>query len=156
MRIDLIRRTIDDINAATVGHPAGLACREVLVGVLDPAIVLVLEFVVFAVRIGIAALPEGLDELVALFIIRELHEGFALVVGNDPAHVFVQPLAVLSSQFALQRLGIFLLSLFVKRTFKRIGRIVVGLLGVLTILLGRLTIIRTRAGVSCRKRTDHK
>ena len=46
-----------------------------LVGVGDTAIVLFFELVFFGIRGGIAALPEGFDELVALFVVRKLHEG---------------------------------------------------------------------------------
>jgi len=53
-----------------------------------------LEFVFDGVRSGIAALPEGFDELVAFFVVGEKFEGLLLFVGDDPADVFVKPLLI--------------------------------------------------------------
>src|SRR5262249_4907844 len=91
MRLNLIRRTEDDVYPATVGHPPRHAGWEVLVRVLDPAVVFIFERVVFAVWIGIAAVPECLDKFFPLLFVRELHESLALIVGNDPANVLVEP-----------------------------------------------------------------
>ena len=92
-----------------------------LVGVCDAPVVLFLEFVLHRVRRGIAALPEGLDEIVALFVVGELPEGGALFVGDNPAHVFVQPLFVGLAYFLLESLLVLFLLLFADRTLKRIG-----------------------------------
>jgi len=70
MGVNLIRRPVDDVDAAAVSFPAGdaLVGREVLVGVSDAPVVLFLEGIFRRIRIGIAALPELLDELLALFV----------------------------------------------------------------------------------------
>ena len=94
MRINFIRLAIDDVDAAAIGSPAGNARREVLVGVSDALVVLFLIFVLFGVRRGIAALPEGFDEVVALLVVGELFEGGALFVGDDADDVFFQPLLI--------------------------------------------------------------
>src|SRR5205809_52811 len=98
MRLDLIWWPINNVHTAAVRSPSLNAGGIMLIGVRDAAVVFVFELVVFAVRIGIAPLPERLDKLVALFVVRELHESFALFVADDPAHVFVEPLAVLAAQ----------------------------------------------------------
>ena len=87
MRLDLVRRTVDDVNAAAIGFPSGNAGREVFVRIRDAAIVLFFEFVFDGVGRGIAARPERFDELVALFVVRELLECSPLFVGDDPADV---------------------------------------------------------------------
>ena len=94
MRINLIRLAIDDVDAAAIGSPAGNARREVLVGVSDALVVLFLVFVLFGVRRGVAALPEGFNEVVALLVVGELLEGRALFVGDDPDDVLFQPLLI--------------------------------------------------------------
>ena len=94
MRINLIRLAIDDVDAAAIGSPAGNARREVLVGVSDALVVLFLVFVLFGVRRGIAALPEGFNEVVALLVVGELLERRALFVGDDPDDVLFQPLLI--------------------------------------------------------------
>ena len=68
MRLDLVRRSVRDVDAAAVGLPAGNAGGVMLVGVGDAAVVLFLELVLDGVRRGIAAQPELLDELLALFV----------------------------------------------------------------------------------------
>jgi mannose/fructose/N-acetylgalactosamine-specific phosphotransferase system component IID len=57
----------------------GLPACEVLVGIGDARVVLVLVFVVGRVGVGIAAQPEVLDELVALLIVGKVLEGLALL-----------------------------------------------------------------------------
>src|SRR5258708_11324283 len=73
MRVDFVGGTVHDINAAAVGQPTRHAGREVLIGILDAAIVLVLKFVIFAVGVGIAAGPEKLHVLLALLLVGRLH-----------------------------------------------------------------------------------
>ena len=72
-----------------------------LVRVFNAAIVFVLEFIIFAIRIRIAPLPESLDVLVALFIIGELHERLAFIISDDPAHILIEPFLVRGFQFSL-------------------------------------------------------
>jgi len=78
--------------------------------------VLFFELVLFGVGRGIAALPEGLDELVALLVVRELHEGGFLFVGDNPAHVLVQPLPICLAQLNLEGFGVSLPLFFRDRT----------------------------------------
>src|SRR6266851_8716984 len=94
MGLDLIGWSIDDVNPPAISHPTWLAGCEMLIGIFNAAVVLVLEFVIFAVRIGVAAVPECLNELLTLFFVRELHEGLAFVVGDDPTDIFVQPVLI--------------------------------------------------------------
>jgi hypothetical protein len=120
MGIDFIGWSEHDVHVAAVALPAGDAGREVLVGIGDTPIVLFLVFVLFGVGCGIATLPEGLNELVALFIVGELHEGGSFFVGDDPAHVLIQPLPVRLAQLDLERLGVLLSLRFRNRTLERI------------------------------------
>src|SRR5439155_23266248 len=115
MRLDLIRRAKGNVHAAAVGLPSGDAGGEMLVGISDAAVVLFFVFVLFGVGGGIAAQPELLDELVALFVVGELHEGRALFIGDDVAHVLVEPLLVSLLQLTMQRLFIGAALLFRKR-----------------------------------------
>ena len=86
-----------------------------LVGVGDAAVVLFLEFVFYGVGRGIAAQPELLDELLALFVGVQLLEGCALFVGDDVDDVFVQPLLVGRFQLFLELLFLLLDLLFGQR-----------------------------------------
>src|ERR1019366_7652369 len=106
MGLDLIRRPKHNVSPAAVGLPTGNSGRVVLVGICYTPVVLFFELVLFCIWRGIAALPEGLDELVALFVVRELHEGGSFLVGDNPAHVLVQPLLVSLAQLNLERLGV--------------------------------------------------
>ena len=94
MRIDFIGLAENDVHASAIGFPARNARREMLVGVGDALVVLFFIFVLFGVGSGIAALPEGLDKIVAFLVVRELLEGGALFVGDDPDDVLFQPLLV--------------------------------------------------------------
>jgi hypothetical protein len=62
-----------------------------LVGVGDAPVVLFLELVLDGIRRGIAAQPELLDELLALFVGLQALESGALLVGDDVGDVLVQP-----------------------------------------------------------------
>ena len=95
-----------------------------LVGVGDALIVLFFVFVLFGVGSRIAALPEGLDELVALFVVAELFESRSLLVGNDPDDVFIQPLLILLSKLGLQRFLLLFLLFFTGCALERIDFIV--------------------------------
>src|ERR1700722_17646648 len=95
-----------DVGGSPLALPPGDAGGIVLVGVSDTAIMFFFEFVLFGIRGRVAALPEGFYELVALLVVRELLEGGSLFVGNDPAHVLVQPLPVRLAQFDFERFGI--------------------------------------------------
>src|ERR1043165_8423429 len=94
MRFLFVGRTVRNVHAAAVGLPTGDARREILIGVGDAAVVLFLELVFHRVRGGVAAQPEVLDELLALFIGLQPLEGGALFIGDDVRDVLVEPLAV--------------------------------------------------------------
>ena len=72
-----------------------------LVGVGDPAVILFLEGVHVRAGIGIAACPERLDELLALFVGLQAEEGFSLGGRNDVGDL-VQPLLVGVDEFLHQ------------------------------------------------------
>ena len=63
-----------------------------LVGVGDAPVVLFLELVLDGIGRGVAAQPELLDELLALFVGLQALEGCLLLVGDDVGDVLVQPL----------------------------------------------------------------
>src|SRR5580692_9230197 len=48
--------------------------------------------------------PESLDEVVALFVVPKLQKGRPFFIGDDPIHVFDQPLAICVAQLGLERL----------------------------------------------------
>src|SRR5246127_3275347 len=113
MRLDFVGLAENDVDAAAVRLPAWDTGGEVLVGVSDALVVLFLIFVLFGVGRRIAALPEGFDEVVALFVVGELLEGGALFVGDDVGDVLVEPLLVGLRQLVLQGLRILLALFFV-------------------------------------------
>src|ERR1700680_3569269 len=120
MGIDFIGLAEDDVHASAIGFPPRDACREVLVGVGDSLVVLFLIFVLFGVGRGIAALPEGLDKVVAFLVVRELPESCAFLVGDDPDYVLVQPFLVGLAQFLFEGTLVLLLLLLGVRTRERI------------------------------------
>ena len=91
---DLVRRPVRDVDAAAIRLPSGDTGSVVLVGVSDAAVVLFLELVLDGIGRGIAAQPELLDELLALFVGLQPLEGLALFIGDDVDDVLVQPLLV--------------------------------------------------------------
>ena len=112
---------------AAIRLPARLAGGKVLVGVGDAPVVLLAELVLRRIRIGVAAQPELLDEGVALLIVAQALEGFALFVGDDVGHFLVQPglvgplqllpqgllgcVPLLVGALALERIGFLILGL---------------------------------------------
>jgi hypothetical protein len=92
--LDVARRAEDDVDPAAVGPPAGARRRapEDRVGVIEAAVVLLLEFVPRRSRGGIAVFPERLDEDVPLAVGLELAENLPLVAGDDVNDLFVEPL----------------------------------------------------------------
>jgi len=96
---------------------AGDAGREVLVGIGDAPIVLFLVFVLIRCRGWDRDAARRLNELVALFIVGELHEVDRSSVGDDPAHVLIQPIRYVLLNSILRRLAL----LFSLRV--RIGRL---------------------------------
>src|SRR5262249_33583441 len=83
---------------------------------------IVLFFVLVLDRVGsgIAAQPELLDKLVALFVVGKLLERGALFVGDDPPDVLVKPTLELGTKLLLQGLFTGLALLFRKRALERV------------------------------------
>src|SRR3974390_995948 len=121
MRIDLVRRAVNDVHATAVRHPARFPGRKVLIRVRDSAVVLFLVLILRSIGSGIAPQPELLNELVAFLIVGKLFESRQLLRSNDPAHVLVQPLFVGGTQFLLEGLGVGLLLLIGKRALQWIA-----------------------------------
>src|SRR5215471_10446167 len=129
MGLDFVGLAEDDIDAAAIGSPAGDACCVMLIGIGDALVVLFLKFVLFGVGRGIAALPESFNEVIALFVVRELLEGGTLFIGDDVGDVLVKPLFVGLAQLLLKSLGVLFTLLLVLRAFQRIdgvGRLRLG------------------------------
>src|SRR5207245_566609 len=117
------------VGAPAIGLPSGDAGREMLVRVRDAPIMLFLKFVLQRVGRGIAAQPELLDEIVALFVVRELLEGVALFIGDDPAHILIEPFLIGLAQLGLERFIVPLLLLFRDRSLQWIGGLCRGSFG---------------------------
>ena len=94
MRLDFIRLAEHDVDAAAICFPARNAGCKMLVRIGNALVMFFLEFVLFGVRRGIAALPEGFNKVIALFVVGQLLEGRAFFIGDDVGDVFVQPLLV--------------------------------------------------------------
>src|ERR1700722_6584798 len=73
-----------------------------LVRVGDAAVMLFFEGVFGGIRVGIAALPKLLDELLAFFVGLKVEEGATLFRGDDVNDVLVQPLLVLGVEFFVE------------------------------------------------------
>src|SRR5579863_3812445 len=121
MRINLVRRAIHNVDATAVCFPSGDSSGEMFVGVFDAAVMLFFKFVFFGIGRRVAALPKGLDELVALLIVGKLFESLAFFVGNNVDHVFVEPLLVSRSEFLLEGFGVLFLLLFADGALQRVG-----------------------------------
>src|SRR5580704_14424418 len=92
MLFDLVWWAEQDVSSSTGGFPAGCCSREeMFVGVGNPAIVLLLEFILRRSRGGIAAQPELLDELFALLVGSELLISGCFFLRDDVDHVLGQP-----------------------------------------------------------------
>ena len=70
-----------------------------LVGIGDTAVVLFLVGIIDGIGIGIAALPELLDEVLALLIRLQSQESLAFGVCDDIGHVLAEPLFVWRGKF---------------------------------------------------------
>src|SRR5262245_26286318 len=111
VRFDLIGLAEHDVDAPAVGLPSGDAAGVMLVGVGDALVILFAVFVNVCVRIGIASVPEPFDELLALVVGLERVEDLALLIGDDPANVFVLPAFVNALDFLFRRFFSLLISL---------------------------------------------
>ena len=141
MRIDAVGLAEGDVDVSTVGKPAGLAGREVLIRIGDPGIVLIAEFIFRAVRVGVAPLPEHLDKLLTLLLVGEVFERPGLFVRDDPAHILVQPLLILRAQLVLDGFTTLELFFIAQPALQRIGFFLHGLIfGHATVIRGRLCV----------------
>ena len=104
VRVVFVRGTVHDVNPPAITLPTGNAGSVVLVGVSDAAVIFLFELVLRTARAGVPPLPESLDELLALFIGRELFEGRPLFVRYDVGDFFGDPLLVGGLHFLLDRL----------------------------------------------------
>src|SRR6185312_90987 len=118
--VDFRGLAVLDVYAPAVRPPSGNARCIVIVGIGDTAVVFVFEFVLGRIRGGIAALPEGLNKMVALFVVRELHEGLFFLVSNNVGHVFVHPLLKYIADFRFKSLLVFFFLFCGQRTDERI------------------------------------
>src|SRR5208282_22770 len=111
MGIHFVRGAPHDVDLAPVGFPTRDAGSVVLVGVGDAAIVFLFEGVFRRIGVGITALPERLDELLAFFVCRKVQERAALLGSDDVDHILVQPLLVLGVEFLVEVAFVLLLVL---------------------------------------------
>src|ERR1700719_1296044 len=123
MRFHFVSRTVHDINPAPVPLPAGNSRCKVLVSISDAPVVLFFVFVLFGIGRGVAALPEGLNKVVAFLIVRELLESRSFLVGDDPDYIFVQSLLVHLGELDLERGLLLFLLLFIGLALKGIDLI---------------------------------
>jgi len=104
----LLRLSHCDVDHATVGLVTIISAgTEILDGIGQPLVVLVL------IRIGgcagsrIADCPKLFYEFVACVVITQIDEGVALIVADDPANVLLQPFLVgLRKIFCADREGL--------------------------------------------------
>ena len=91
--LDVHRLAEDDVDPSPVGHPArhGRGPAVILVGVIDPLVMLGPELVLRGVGIRIAVLPERFDEQVALPVGQELAKDLPLQRRDDIDDLLVQP-----------------------------------------------------------------
>src|SRR5262252_7825836 len=94
MRVNAVGLAVHDVNASAVGVASAYACGIMLVRIGEAAIVFFLELVLRCIRCGIAPLPEVFNETVALRVVAQLLERRELFIGDDPAHILIQPLLV--------------------------------------------------------------
>src|SRR6266446_5013337 len=102
VRLGLVGRAVLDVDHAAVGLPSGNSGSEPLVGIGDAAVMLFAILVLFGIGSGVAAEPELLNELLSLLVGLESREGLTLLVGDDVADLFVEPLLVRSLQLLAQ------------------------------------------------------
>ncbi len=122
MRVDAVRFAVSDIHVTAIGLPSRLASSEMLVRIGDAAIVLFAELILRRVGIRIAAQPEVLNKGFPLFIVRQAFERLHLLIGDDPAHVLVEPLLIGAFQLLLQFLLLLEFLFIAKRPVERVLR----------------------------------
>ena len=120
MRFDAVRLAVGDVHVPAIGLPTRLAGGKMLVGISDSAVVLFAKFVLGRIGIGIAPPPEILDEVVPLLIVRQTLERLEFLVGDDPAHILIDPFLVWPLEFVPQLLLLFELFFIAQRTLKRV------------------------------------
>src|SRR5271170_2440112 len=123
MRVDFVGRAVHDVDPSPVTLPARDSRSEMFVRIGDAPVVFFLVFVFFRVGSGVAALPEGFDKVIALFVIRELLKGGSFLVGDNPDYVLVQPLLIGFAEFDVQVSFLLLLLFFRGCALQGIGLI---------------------------------
>ena len=105
--LDVVGRAEEDVDAAAVGLPARQRGRpaEGRVGVVQAAVVLLLELVLGRPGQRVPVLPEGLDEDVPLAVRLELQIDVPFVAGDDIGDLFVEPRLVALGQARLRLPG---------------------------------------------------
>ncbi len=93
---------VNNVDSSAVRHPTGIAAGEVLVGIGDPAIVLLFELVFRGPRVRVPAGPELLDELLFLLRRGKLFEDRFFVVRDDVDNVLFQPFLEIILSFILR------------------------------------------------------
>src|SRR5208282_3246772 len=123
MGVNFVGLAVHDVNPPAIGLPPRNSRGKVLVGICDARVVLFFVLVLFGIRGGIAALPESLDKVVALFVVRKLLESGSLFVGDDPDYVLIQPLLIGLAKFDVEIFFLLFLLLFRERAFQRVDLI---------------------------------
>ncbi len=86
---------MDDIDPASICHPAGFSTLKLLVCKCDPSVVLRLELVLLGSEVRITPKPELFNKSFPLLRSTELFEDVSLFVANDVLDVFLEPLLVI-------------------------------------------------------------
>src|SRR5687768_2755907 len=94
MGFDRIGLAPRDVYAAAAGCPSRDAGSVVLVGVGDTLVILFAVFVLFRVRVGVAAAPEILDEVLTLLVGGQSIERPLFFLGDDVSDVGVAPFLI--------------------------------------------------------------
>src|SRR5690348_13274232 len=99
MALERVRLAVHDVDAAAICPPSRDTRGEMLVGISDAAVVLLLNRIIDRVWVRTAPLPKLLDEVFTLLVCLQLQKSSALRIGNDVDDVFVEPLFVRGRQF---------------------------------------------------------
>jgi len=85
---------VHDVETAAVGLPAGNPLGKMLIRKSEAAVVLFLKCVSSRAGNRISPIPKRDDETISLFVGPKLLEIGAFLIGDNPADVLVEPLAV--------------------------------------------------------------
>src|SRR5271157_343804 len=102
--INFVRRTVHDVNPATIRLPSRNAGSKTLVGISNAAVIFLFELVFGAAGVGVAAVPEIFDKRLALVVRGEFLKSGSLFVGDDVGDFLAQPFLVRRLHFVPERL----------------------------------------------------